>query len=156
MQWSNNENGGFSTADEEELYHPVVDEGPFSYERVNVADQRVDPDSLLHRIGRLVDARTLCTEISSGEFSIVGVDPKEVWVHRIDHGRTTLLVAHNLAAEPRSVTVGFEAPAAATTKVVGPGDYATADGRVTFDLDATEYVWLRGDQRGERVPLGSP
>jgi maltose alpha-D-glucosyltransferase/alpha-amylase len=67
-----------------------------------------------------------------------------------------LLAAHNLAAEPRTVTVDFDAPADATTRVVGPGDYAIEDGRVTFDLDATGYVWLRGDRRGERVPLGSP
>jgi maltose alpha-D-glucosyltransferase/alpha-amylase len=155
MQWSDNENGGFSTASEDDLYHPVVDEGQYRYQEINVADQRTDPDSLLNRISRIIDARTLCTEISTGDFSIVGVEPKDVWVHRIEQGRTVLLTAHNLAAEPRTVTVDFDAPADATTQVVGPGDYTVADGRVVFELDATDYAWLRGDKRGERVPLGS-
>ncbi|WP_318566658.1 alpha-amylase family protein [Salinigranum marinum] len=156
MQWSDNRNGGFSTADADELYHPVIDEGRYGYQSINVADQLRDQDSLLNRIRRLVDARTLCTELSNGDFSIADVEPKEVWVHRVDHGRTTLLTAHNLAAEPRTVTVDFDAPADATTRVVGPGDYEVDGGRATFDLDATEYAWLRGDRRGERVPLGSP
>jgi maltose alpha-D-glucosyltransferase/alpha-amylase len=156
MQWSDNRNAGFSTADADELYHPVVDEGRYGYQSINVADQLREQDSLLNRIRRLVDARTLCTELSSGDFSIVDVEPKEVWVHRVDHGRTTLLTAHNLAAEPRTVTVDFDAPADATTRVVGPGDYEVDAGRATFDLDATEYAWLRGDRHGERVPLGSP
>jgi maltose alpha-D-glucosyltransferase/alpha-amylase len=156
MQWSNNEHGGFSTASEADLYHPVIDEGQYGYQEINVADQRPDPDSLLNRISRLIDARTLCTELSTGEFSIVDVEPKEVWVHRIDQGRTALLTAHNLAAEPRTVTVDFDAPADATTRVVGGGDFTIEDGRVTFEMDATDYVWLRGDTRGERVPLGSP
>jgi len=156
MQWSNDRNAGFSTADPDDLYNPVIDEGEFGYEHVNVADQLTDDGSLLRRIQRIVEARHRCPEISSGEFSVVGVEPREVWVHRIDAGNTVLLAAHNTADERREVAVDFEPPAETTTRVVGPGDYGVAEGRCTFGLDACDYVWLRADRRGERVPLGEP
>jgi maltose alpha-D-glucosyltransferase/alpha-amylase len=156
MQWSDNRNAGFSTADPDDLFTPVVDEGELSYEHVNVAAQRGDPDSLLSRVRRLVDARRLCEEISTGAFSVVHAAPKEVWAHRLDEGRTTLLTVHSTASEPREVTVAFDAPAGATTKVVGPADYEVSEGRCTVRLDACGYAWIRGDRRGERVPLGKP
>jgi maltose alpha-D-glucosyltransferase/alpha-amylase len=156
MQWSNNRNAGFSSADPDDLYNPVVDEGEFGYEQINVADQLTDADSLLNRIERLVDARHLCSEISEGHFSVVDVDPKEVWVHRIDQAGTVLLCAHNTASEERRVTVDFDAPDETTACVAGDGDYDITDGTCTFDLAPCDYVWLRGDTRGERVPLGEP
>ncbi len=156
MQWSDGTNAGFSTADPEACYNPVIDEGEFGYREINVADQLNDPDSLLERIKRLIDARTMCTEIGHGDYHIVDVDPKEVFVHRMDHRNTVLMAAHNSATEPRTVTASFEVPAEAATDVVGPGEYEMADGEITFELDACDYVWVRGDKRGERVPLGKP
>jgi maltose alpha-D-glucosyltransferase/alpha-amylase len=156
MQWSNNRNGGFSTADADELVNPVTADGEFGYRWVNVADQIVDPTSLLRRIERLVDARRLCSEIGTGDIEMRDVPPKEVWVHRLTKGSTVLLTAHNTADERREVTVDFEPPAAAATRIVGPGEYSVEDGRCTFTLDACEYAWIRGDRRGQRVPLGRP
>jgi len=156
MQWSDGTNGGFSTADPAACYNPVIDEGEFGYREINVADQLNDPDSLLERIKRLIDARTMCTEIGHGDYHIVDVEPKEVFVHRMDHRNTVLIAAHNSATEPRTVTASFEVPAGAAADVVGPGEYEIADGEITFELDACDYVWVRGDKRGERVPLGEP
>lgn len=156
MQWSDGTNGGFSTADPEACYNPVIDEGEFGYREINVADQLNDLDSLLERIKRLIDARTMCTEIGHGDYHIVDVEPKEVFVHRMDHRNTVLMAAHNSATEPRTVTASFEVPAGAAADVVGPGEYEIADGEITFELDACDYVWVRGDKRGERVPLGEP
>lgn len=113
-----------------------------------------DPDSLLSRIKRLIDARTICTEIGHGDYHIVDVDPKEVFVHRLDHGNTVLLAPHNSATEYREVTAPFEVPAEAAFDVVGPGDYEIVDSEITFRLDNCEYVWVRGDKRGECTPLG--
>jgi maltose alpha-D-glucosyltransferase/alpha-amylase len=156
MQWSDNRNAGFSSADADDLVNPVVDEGPFAYDETNVAAQFTDPDSLLNRIERLVDARHLCTEISGGHFEVVDVEPKEVLVHRISQEATELLCAHNTGSEPCEVTVDVGAPATAATDVAGDADFDIADGTCTFSLGPCEYVWVRGDTRGERVPLGEP
>jgi maltose alpha-D-glucosyltransferase/alpha-amylase len=156
MQWSANDNGGFSTAAPDECYNPVIDDEEYGFETINVADQLNDPDSLLERIKRLVDARTMCPEIGHGDYHIVDVDPREVFVHRMDHRNTVLMAAHNSATEPRTVDCQFEVPAETAVDIVGPGEYEIDDGRIRFDLDACEYVWVRGDKRGERVPVGEP
>lgn len=156
MQWSDNRNAGFSTGDPGDLVNPVVDDGEFAHSEVNVADQFDDRDSLLSRIKRIVEARKLCTEVSKGRFGIVDVDPKDVWVHRLDYGKTVLMTAHNAAEQPREVTVDFDAPADTTTRIVGSDDYEIEDGRCTFHLDGYDYVWIRGDTSGQRVPLGQP
>ena len=39
MQWANEPNGGFSRK-QGELVRPVIDEGPFGYEAINVASAR--------------------------------------------------------------------------------------------------------------------
>ena len=50
MQWSPEPNAGFSTAPREQLFKPVVSEGEFAFEKVNVECARRDPESLLNRI----------------------------------------------------------------------------------------------------------
>src|SRR5207249_1409549 len=48
MQWSAESNGGFSTAAPHTLVRPVISEGEYRYQRVNVAEQRLDFNSLLN------------------------------------------------------------------------------------------------------------
>jgi maltose alpha-D-glucosyltransferase/alpha-amylase len=147
MQWDDSANGGFSTADPDDCYNPVVDEGPYAYDRVNVAAQRDDPDSLLSRVRELSRARDRCPEIARGDFGIVDAEPKEVWAHRFDHEGEVLLCAHNFAAEPRDAVFGFDVDPAAAERVVGDGGFRVADGGVTLELDGHEYAWLRGEKR---------
>src|SRR6185369_3723453 len=45
MQWADSKNGGFSSAAPEDLILPVIHEGDFGYQRVNVAAQQRDRDS---------------------------------------------------------------------------------------------------------------
>lgn len=155
MQWDDTPNGGFSTADPEDCYNPVVDEGRYAYDRVNVAAQRDDPDSLLSRVRDIVAARDACPEIARGDYRALDADHKETRVHRFDHeaagggtaGETVLLCAHNLADGYREEVVGFDVDPDSVDRVVGDGDYHVAEGGVTFELDACDYVWLRGETR---------
>ncbi|MEF8851578.1 MAG: hypothetical protein V5A28_04030 [Haloarculaceae archaeon] len=149
MQWSDERNAGFSAADPEDLYLPVVEEGPFGSGRINVADQRGDPDSLPSRIGRLVATRQRNTWVSDGEYTIVDSGHKDVFVHRVDAEDRVLACAHSFADEYRESAVGIGVPDAATGQVAGPGDYRVWGDGVTFSLDACDYVWLHGEKHGE-------
>jgi len=155
MQWDDSPNGGFSTAAPEDCYNPVVDEGAYAYDRVNVAAQRDDPDSLLSRVEALVAARDACPEIARGDYRAPETDHKETRVHRFDHERgdgedtdgTVLLCAHNLADDYREEIVGFDVDPDTVEHVVGDGEHYVAEGGVTFKLDACDYAWLRGEKR---------
>lgn len=146
FQWAAERNGGFSTAAAEDLVFPVNDDPTFGYERLNVADQREAPDSLLNRVSAAIDARKRCPEIREGEFEILQSGHREVFTHRYQHDEAVLLLAHNTADEPRRVVVEFDSSAETTEHVHGPGGYHVQDGGVTLFLDDCEYVWLRGDR----------
>jgi maltose alpha-D-glucosyltransferase/alpha-amylase len=151
MQWDDSANGGFSTANQDDCYNPVIDEGEYAYERINAAAQRDDPDSLLSRVRDLSAARDDCPAIARGSYSLPEPDHKETRVHRFDHGEgeseTVLLCAHNLADGYREEVVGFDVDPDTVERVVGDGGYHVAEGGVTFLLDECDYVWLRGEKR---------
>lgn len=147
MQWDDSQNGGFSDADPDACYNPVIDAGDYAYDRINVASQRGDPESLLSRVRDLITARTDCPAITAGAYCVPDTDHKETRVHRFDHDDTVVLCAHNLAADSREEIVSFAVDPDTVEHVVGDGDYHVADGGVTFLLDACDYVWIRGNKR---------
>ena len=98
MQWSADPNGGFSTA--QTLVRPVVARGVFSYEHVNVEDQRREPDSLLRWTARMIRLRKQCPEIGWGEWRIVAAGAQSVLAVEYRWRGNTIVCVHNLAAEP--------------------------------------------------------
>ena len=57
MQWSNDRNAGFSRADWEKLYAPVIQDPVYGYQGVNVEGQMRTPTSLLNWMRRLIAVR---------------------------------------------------------------------------------------------------
>ncbi len=57
MQWSPDRNAGFSRANPQRLYLPVIIDPEFHYERVNVEVQEANPSSLLWHMKRLIALR---------------------------------------------------------------------------------------------------
>ncbi|NHN48560.1 trehalose synthase [Halostella sp. JP-L12] len=145
MQWSDDENAGFSTADPEDLVRPVVSDGPFAYDRVNVADQRADDDSLLAFFERLIEARNDAPGIGVGDFAVADVDATNVFAHRCEGGEASVAAVHNLADDPTTVAVdpGAAGPVRA---ILGDGGRRRNDGRYEFDLDGYDYRWIRAER----------
>ena len=54
MQWSNEPNAGFSCVDTPKLAAPLIDEGKFGYQKLNVYAQTLREDSLLAKTGTTV------------------------------------------------------------------------------------------------------
>ena len=57
MQWSSDRNAGFSRANPQQLYLPVIVDPEYHYESVNVEAQRSNPHSLLFWMKRLIALR---------------------------------------------------------------------------------------------------
>src|SRR5215510_15459807 len=66
MQWSEEPQAGFSTA--KKTCFPVINKGPYGFERVNVEAQRRDPDSLLNCIERMIRLRKESPELGWGKY----------------------------------------------------------------------------------------
>lgn len=103
MKWTDGHNGGFSAAKAEDLYLPVIDEGPYAYDRVNVAAQEADGDSQLNWTTRLIGVRrrlgfTMSTSWHLGES---GNDAVLAIYHR--DRDDFVLTLHNFSSGPQSV-----------------------------------------------------
>ena len=104
MQWTDEENGGFSKARPSKLRRPVA-EGRFAPLAVNVADQRRDPESLLSWMERLIRRRRETPELGWGTWKVLRTNVPSVFAHRCDHEGRTVVAAHNLSGEPCVVRV---------------------------------------------------
>ena len=101
MQWSTEPNGGFTKSDKPIL--PVISEGAYGFQHVNVADQRRDPNSLLNWMERMIRMRKEVPEIGWGDFSFVDAGTTQVLLMRYDWRNNSVLCIHNLSAEPQEV-----------------------------------------------------
>lgn len=146
MQWSDEANAGFSKAPRKCLTRPVLEKGPFAFDKVNVTAQWLDPNSQLHWVRRLIEVRRACPELGLGQHEVLECDGGSgvlAETFYFDSGR--VVCVHNL--EDRPCTVRIQDPALAGQHCFDllrrkPHD-ASADGELVVDLEAYGYCWLR-------------
>lgn len=150
MQWSREENAGFSTA--ERLIAPVNIEGLFGYERVNVSDQLAEDWSLLHFVKSLIEVRKNCPEI--GICRVQVLEPEENGQHVLVSGyppiedgpeKISVLLFHNLSTQPISASIQFPQASSNSCNVLfGNGSVVQCgQEKLTVDLPAYGHLWLR-------------
>ncbi len=143
MQWTADDNGGFTRAKKPIL--PVIDEGPFSYREVNVADQRRDPESLLSLTERFIRMRKECPEFGWGEFEILPTGSQNVLAIRSFWRGNAVLSLHNFSPEVREVKLAVpHAEELPLTNLLSP-EHRPADprGQHTFTLPPYGFQWFR-------------
>jgi len=108
MQWSRGPTCGFSTADPSSLYLPV-DPAP---DAPNVADEEVDPQSLLNRVRRLIRLKHSEPALAAyAQFTVLYAEKSAYpFVFMRASGREQVLVVFNPADRPASAQ--FRAPIA--------------------------------------------
>ena len=152
MQWTAGPNGGFSTAEPDQLTAPLVT-GGFSPDHVNVADQRNDPDSLLNFIRLLTGRYRACPELGWGRFEIVEQPLAQVLAHRLTWDDASLIAVHNLGPDAVTVPIALadttddcelvDLLASGTTEL-------SKDGECELTLEGYGYRWLRIVRPGDR------
>ncbi|HEV2292211.1 MAG TPA: alpha-amylase family protein [Tepidisphaeraceae bacterium] len=109
MQWSSEEiNAGFSVAPSEKLARPMIRDGPFGFQKVNVEAQERDRGSLLSRIEQMTRARKHCPEIGWGRCEVIKTQDPSVFAHAVTWQGQTLLAAHNLSDRPAEFSLNWE------------------------------------------------
>jgi len=107
MQWFNGLNAGFSATKPSKLIRPVIRDGDFGYEKVNVTAERLDPSSLLSWFERMIRTLRECPEVGTGQCSPVAAHlPRHVLVHRFDAPDGSMLFLHNLGRRGATVSLG--------------------------------------------------
>ena len=155
MQWTDERNGGFSSARPSALPRPVVD-GEFGPLAINVAGQRRDPDSLLNWMERVIRRRRECPEFGWGSAEVLDTTNDAVLAHRCIWDSSIVVAVHNLSAAPVEVTVALGDGLEGVDRMIDLlDDTETVRGleRATLDLTMSGYGyrWFRLQREGTRT-----
>lgn len=142
MQWSDEINGGFSPADPDSLPVPVIREGPFRYDKVNIYDQLLRDDSLLAKTGKMIRARVGMPEIGYGECTVMEVGCPSVLALRHELDGQVVFTFANLSGQDVEIKLA-DVEVGELRDMLVDGPYPPAQTAHTLKLHAYGYRWLR-------------
>ncbi len=150
MQWSGAPNAGFSDAETSVV--PVVEDGLYGYEAVNVERQGRDTGSLLHWMRRMIRLRKECPEIGWGEWQILSTRTPSVLALIYRWRGDAVVCVHNFDERPHEVTLRLDDGGSDRLVSLLGEDETTADarGRHRVRLGAEGYGWYRLGGRAAR------
>jgi maltose alpha-D-glucosyltransferase/alpha-amylase len=151
MQWDDSQNAGFSDAPEDRLYAPVIGGSAYGYgyERLNVASQLDDPDSMFNRMRGLIALRKQHPAFSRGGLEFLETHNPAVlaFIRGYDDARDgeTFVVVHNLTDSGQNIALDLGRFAGRTPVDVldRSVDYPPIEAEATI-LNLTPYqsLWL--------------
>ena len=108
MQWNGGWNGGFSAADPERLYSPVISNPVYGYQAVNVESQKRSEHSLLHWMKSLIKTRNLFQVFSRGAIEFLDPSNHRVLAYVRQLGGEKVLVVNNLSSSAQAVELNLQ------------------------------------------------
>ncbi len=103
MQWNGGWNGGFSAADPERLYSPLISNPVFGYQAINVEAQKRSPHSLLYWMKRLIEVRKASNVFSRGSIEFLQPSNHRVLAYIRELGAEKVLAVNNLSSSAQAV-----------------------------------------------------
>ena len=97
MQWTGDRNAGFSRADPERLYSPLIMDAVYGYAAVNVEAQETDPASLLHWMRNMIWLRQMFTVFGRGTLEFLSPGNAKVLAYVRRYEDDIILCVANLA-----------------------------------------------------------
>src|SRR3954452_15851052 len=150
MQWSDDANGGFTTAAAKELVRPFAT-GKFGPKEVNVVEQRRDRDSLLNWMERLIRRRRESPEFGWGAVTLLETQSPSLFAHRCDWEGSTVIAVHNLGESRSEATIALDDDVVAIDDMLEARDLEIVDGgKLKVALGRYGYLWLRVRREGDR------
>jgi len=108
MQWSNDRNAGFSMANAQSLYLPVVVDPQFHYETVNVEAQHANPNSLLWWVRDMIRRRQRHPVFGRGDIEFLSPDNEQVLAYLREGEGETILIVANLSHHAQFVELDLD------------------------------------------------
>src|SRR3954451_12547624 len=143
MQWAGDPSGGFSDAPPDALVRPLAS-GAFGPAKVNVTDQRRDPGSLLHFVGRLVRRRREAPEFGWGTSTLIETAHPAVFAHRCEWEGSTVVAVHNLGRRAADFELALGADATAVHDLLADTEEPVPrGGGLQVQLEGYGGRWLR-------------
>ena len=163
MQWSNDRNAGFSDANPQSLYLPVIIDAEFHYETVNAEAQHANPNSLLWWVRNMLHLRRRHPVFGRGDFELLGPLNPHVLAFLRTHDDETILVVANLSRQAQYVELDLAAHAGAhPVELTGATEFP-AIGELPYLLTLGPHaffwfqlVWPDGSPSSTDAPIEMP
>jgi maltose alpha-D-glucosyltransferase / alpha-amylase len=108
MQWNSALNAGFSLADPERLYAPVISNAVYGYQAVNADSQKRSEHSLLRWMQSLLQVRNAFRVFSRGTIQFLNPSNHRVLAYMRQFGEETVLVVNNLSSSAQAVELDVQ------------------------------------------------
>jgi maltose alpha-D-glucosyltransferase / alpha-amylase len=152
MQWSDDRNAGFSTADPTQLYLPVITDPVYSYQAVNVAAQEKLSTSPLNTVRRLIAARRRSPAFGRGSIEFLRPRNQSVLAYVRRWQDDIVLVVANLSGRSQPVELNLAALEGVTpVEMIGDVRFPPIRREPYFlSLGAHGFYWFRLEGRQRR------
>ena len=154
MQWSNDRNAGFSVANPQSLYLPVVVDPQFHYETVNVEAQQANPNSLLWWVRNMIRRRQRHPVFGRGSIEFLSPDNEQVLAYLRAGESETILVVANLSRHSQFVELDLSRfVGRRPTEMLGRTEFPMI-GDIPYLLSVGPYgfYWFSIDGLGTLIP----
>jgi maltose alpha-D-glucosyltransferase/alpha-amylase len=144
MQWSADRNAGFSRANPQKLYLPVVIDPEYHFETVNVEAQQGNPSSLLWWVKRLITLRKSCRAFGRGSLELLRPENSKVLAFVRIHEDERILVVANLSRFIQYVELDLKEYAGVVPKEMLGGTAFPRIGDLPFHLTLAPhgFIWF--------------
>jgi maltose alpha-D-glucosyltransferase/alpha-amylase len=145
MQWDSGWNGGFSEADPEQLYLPLVAGSVSGYQVVNVRAQSRLDHSLFSWLRRLIRVRKSSRVFGRGSLEFLRPRNYRVLAYLRRLGDEVILVVNNLSGSAQAVELDLRAHAGAVPIEMFGGNLFPRIGKLPYllTLGPYQFFWFR-------------
>jgi maltose alpha-D-glucosyltransferase/alpha-amylase len=103
MQWNSGWNAGFSSADPERLYLPLLSNPLFGYQRINVDAQQRSQHSLLSWMKQIIRVRKTTKAFGRGTLEFLSSPNHRILAYFRELGKDKILIVNNLSSSAQAV-----------------------------------------------------
>jgi maltose alpha-D-glucosyltransferase/alpha-amylase len=160
MQWSGDRNAGFSAANRQRLFLPVVTDPEYHYEAVNVETQQNNPASLLWWMKRLIALRKGYRAFGRGSLTFLHPDNRRIAAFMREFEDERILVVANMSRFVQYAEIDLSAyRGLVPVEMFGRVEFPRIEDRPLFlTLGPHAFIWfaLEADPAGRGVEVRDP
>ncbi len=158
MQWNMSLNAGFSDANPQKLYLPIITDPVYRYESVNVATHEENPSSLVWWIKNVLAMRKRLNVFGRGEMGFIDSSNAKVLAFLRSFENQQVIVVVNLSQFSQATTLNFSRfRDCDITEVFSQNKFMSVDeDDYTITIGPYGYFWFQVDaaERKEEVQGG--
>lgn len=153
MQWNMNLNAGFSTANPQKLYLPIITDPMYRHESINVATQEENPSSLLWWIRNLLSMRKRLGVFGKGSLKFIDSSNSKVLCFARTYEKENIIVVANLSQFSQATTLDLKSfKDCDITEVFSQNRFmSVGEGEYSITVGPYGYFWFQADVSEKKV-----